>query len=474
MVDSFTEMDPDAGGFLQAIGDSIKGVLVGAVILLAGTCCLPWNEYRYVKRMKALEGGLAMTEELPSDKVDASKEGKLVLVSGTAKTAEELSDDTFGIEIPAMQLVREVEMYQYDEDSKKDKKKKTITYSYPEKWSKTKIDSSNFKGEKAKNYRNPAGPMPYTGENWTAESVTLGAFDVPKGYIGSFSLSQKINPGGEATPAASQAPSPAAADPLTCPVCQKKLKSAAGVKDHMKAKHKGEAPAATPASGGGATGAAANPKIPAGYKALDGYLFKGLGTPGSPKIGDVRISWRYAPAQADATIVGKQVGSSFEAFEINDSNVAGIHMGIENKQQYYAKEQASNTMWLYIIRFGGAIMMIVAFGMIFAPLSAVTDMIPIVGDVVDMGTGCAAAGLGAIASFFLIALGWVFARPLIGIPMLLVAIGGLVGLIILAKKMVGDKKPKGMGTPAPAPGFDLGQDAPPPPAPPAPPPAPAA
>lgn len=470
MVDSFTEMDPDAGGFLQAIGDSIKGVLVGAVILLAGTCCLPWNEYRYVKRMKALEGGLAMTEEIKSDTVDKSKEGKLVLVSGTAETDEKLSDGTFGIDIPAMQLVREVEMYQYEEKSKKNKKKKTVTYSYPEKWSKSKIDSSSFKGKQAKNYRNPAGPMPYDGESWMAESVTLGAFDVPKGFIGSFSTSQKINPGGDATPAASQAPSPAAADPLTCPVCQKKLKTAAGVKDHMKAKHKGEAPAATP-GGAGATGAAANPKIPAGYKALDGYLFKGQGTPGAPKIGDVRISWRYAPAKADATIVGKQVGNSFGPYEINDSNVGGIHMGIENKQQYYAKEQASNTMMLYIIRFGGTIMMIVAFGMIFAPLSAVTDIIPIVGDVVDMGTGCAAAGLGAIASFFLIALGWVFARPLIGIPMLLVAIGGLVGLIILAKKMTGDKKAAGGPAPAPAAPAPPAGDAPPPPAPP---PAPAA
>jgi transmembrane protein TMEM43 len=464
VVDSFTESTPT--GFLQEIGDSIKGVLAGVVILFVFSCCLFGNEWFYVQTKKALEGGLALTEEVPNDKVDSGKEGKLVLVNGTAKTEATLADSTFGIEVPAMRLARQVEMFQYEEKKKttgKRKNKKT-TYSYPKKWASKVIDSTNFNNKRKRHIVNPS-TMEYDGESWKADEAKLGAFMLTPGHIAGFSLSQKISPGGDATPAASQAPSPAAADPLTCPICKKKLKTEAGVKDHMKAKHKGEA---VPPAGGGGGATAANPKVPAGFKVTDGYLFKGKGSPGTPEIGDIRISWSYAPPSADVTVVGKQVGDSFAAYEINGINIADLHMGIQNKQEFYAQAQAANTMRLYMLRIFGTIMMIVGFGLIFAPLGAVTDIIPIFGDIVDLGTGCAAAGLGVVASFLMIALGWVFSRPLIGIPMLLLGIGGLVGLIILAKKMTGDKKAEG-GAPAPA--APPAGDVPPPPAPP---PAPAA
>lgn len=462
MVDSFTEDTPT--GFLQEIGDSIKGVLAGVVILLAGTCCLPFNEWRYVSRKQALERGLASTTEVKNDKVDPAMEGKLVLVNGTAKTDAKLADADFGIEVPAMRLAREAEIFQYHEEKKTKGKrgKKKTTWSYPKKWSSKAISSSNFNSKRDKKIVN-TGDLPYKNETWKADSATLGAFALTDGHIGGFSLSQKINPGGDATPAASKAP--AAADPLACPICKKKLKSEAGVKDHMKAKHKGEA--VPPAGGGAAT--AANPKVPAGFKPMDGYLYRGKGSPSNPEIGDVRISWSFAPPSADVTIVGIQKGNTFT----NDKdNVSGMHMGIQNAQEYFAQEQEANTMLLYILRVFGTIMMVVAFGLIFAPLSAVTDIIPIVGDIVDLGTGCAAAGLGVVASLILMAIGWVFSRPLVGIPLLLVGIGGLVALIIVAKKMTGDKKAAG-GAPPPAapPAAPPAGDAPPPPAPP---PAPAA
>ena len=440
MVDSFTESTPI--GFMQEIGDSIKGVLAGVVIILLATCCLPVNEYFYVKTKLALEAGMGKTVEVPSDKVDSANDKKLVLVSGKAKTDATLADSVFGVSVPAMRLARKVEMWQYSEKSKTSgkRKNKTTTYSYPPDWSDKHIDSAQFKGKKSADYRNP-GSMPYKGESWSATSAKLGAFDLTKGQISSFSATKTLSPGGgSAKPSASATPtaSAAPADPLTCPICKKKLKSAAGVKDHLKAKHKGEAVPVSTGGGSSSSGGAA--MGPAGYKVDGEFLFNGKGTRAAPKIGDVRVSWRYAPPSADVTVVGQQKAGKLESFKEDDIEMSALHMGIQTVAEFYTQEQESNTMRLFGIRIAGTIMMIVGFGLIFAPLGAVADIIPVVGDIVDMGTGCAAMGLGVIAALIMMAIGWVFSRPLIGILMLVIGIGGLVGLIVLAKKMTAGKK----------------------------------
>ena len=125
------------------LGGSIKGVLVGAGLFIAGIPLLFWNEGRTVKTTQALEEGAANCTVVPSaDTVDAANEGKLIHITGTAATEDVLTDELFGgISMKGMRLSRKVEYYQWVEDSKSETKKNTggsttttTTYTYSKKW----------------------------------------------------------------------------------------------------------------------------------------------------------------------------------------------------------------------------------------------------------------------------------------------------------------------------------------------------
>ena len=90
------------------LGGSIKGVAIGGVLFLAGIPLLFWNEGRAVKTAKALEEGASVCVKLPNaDTVDATMDGKLVHVTGTAITDDVLTDDLFsGLSTKAIRLTR--------------------------------------------------------------------------------------------------------------------------------------------------------------------------------------------------------------------------------------------------------------------------------------------------------------------------------------------------------------------------------
>jgi predicted Kef-type K+ transport protein len=94
-------------------------------------------------------------------------------------------------------------------------------------------------------------------------------------------------------------------------------------------------------------------------------------------------------------------------------------------------------MMTWILRLVGAVLMFVGFSMLFRPLSVIADVLPIAGTIVGAGTGLIAFLLTVVLSFSVIAVAWIFYRPLIGIPLILVAVAGLVFLVM---KLMGQKK----------------------------------
>ena len=74
-------------------------------------------------------------------------------------------------------------------------------------------------------------------------------------------------------------------------------------------------------------------------------------------------------------------------------------------------------------------MMFFGFSAIFRPLSVIADVLPIAGTIVGAGTGLVALLLTIPISLVIIAIAWIFYRPLVGIPLVIVAIAGFVFLI---------------------------------------------
>ena len=97
-----------------------------------------------------------------------------------------------------------------------------------------------------------------------------------------------------------------------------------------------------------------------------------------------------------------------------------------------AKEESR--MWTWIKRLIGFFMMFIGLSMILKPLSTVMDVIPILGSITSGITGVFAFIIALGLSLITIAIAWVFFRPMIGIPLLLVGLAALIVPRFLAKK----------------------------------------
>lgn len=103
----------------RKIGESFKGILVRLVF--GSFVLLGWNELNTVNHRTVSR--VARSWWKPRA-VDAAKDGKLIHVAGAAKTDETLKDGVFTCKVQAMCLVRDVEMFQWEEkvESRTEKK----------------------------------------------------------------------------------------------------------------------------------------------------------------------------------------------------------------------------------------------------------------------------------------------------------------------------------------------------------------
>jgi hypothetical protein len=380
MPDTFTETTTT--GWLDQIKNAIAGVLVGLVLFVVAFPLLFWNEGNFVKTKKALEEGEGQTITVKADTVDKSNEGKLVHMIGGATTEDTLTDESFPVSARAIKLIRKAEMYQWEEETKTTETKKTggsvekkTEYSYKKVWADHRIDSNGFK--KSSEYANPA-QMKYEGKEYKAQKVTVGAFRL------SGSLVDQINKEGD-------------------------LK----LDDKMLASWPADIKAQTRVNNGG--------------------LYFGTDA-ANPNIGDVRIFFKVV-LPTTVSLISKQVNDTFEPFiASNGKQIADLVVGEKSKEQMYAGLKQANATMTWILRLVGFVMMLIGLTLIAKPLVAVANVLPFLGDLVSGGAlifgGIIAFGL----SFITISVAWVFYRPLVGIPLLVVGVGAVVGFIVMKKR----------------------------------------
>jgi Transmembrane protein 43 len=69
--------------------------------------------------------------------------------------------------------------------------------------------------------------------------------------------------------------------------------------------------------------------------------------------------------------------------------------------------------------------MFIGTALVFNPLKVLADVLPLAGRIVGAGTGFIAFLLSAVSATTIIALSWLWYRPLLGIALLALALGGL-------------------------------------------------
>lgn len=346
---------------VSRLWNSIIGVGIGIILFLIAFPVLFWNEGRAVKTARGLAAGKSQVVSVSADKLDPANEGKLVHLSGMATTEGTLSDPQFSIQAPkALRLRRTVEMYQWKENEKREKRKKlgggqetVTTYTYEQVWDDDLLDSRNYK--ESSNHQNPTA-LPYNSQSWEAEDVKVGAFKLG-------ALTEQV-------------------DAWT------KL----------------------------AVNEARN-----GLKPNNGLLYSGA-NPNTPVIGDARIEFESVPP-SDVSLVAVQKGDSFVEFDSGQGggNVFRLMLGKKTAAEMFAQMEAENTTLTWILRVVGFFLMVIGISLIFRPLVVVADVVPIVGSLLESGLGFVAFALAVPLTLVTIAVGWIAYRPLLGITLLLVA-----------------------------------------------------
>jgi len=380
--DSFTEVTEES--WFGRIGGAIKGIIVGIVLFIIAFPILWLNEGRAVNTEKKINFAKDNVIAVSADKVNKENEGKLIYIVGQAKTSELLKDDNFNISTNAIKLTRTVSIYQWEEEetTKTVKKmgggKKTIkTYTYKKDWSDKLIDSNSFK---KKTYKNSEGlqiqrsnpvTIPYESKELVAKDVTVGAFKLSNRLI------NKIN-------------------------------NAESLKLTQKPKN-----------------------FPKKIEIIDGFYFIGKDY-AKPAIGDMKIKFNIVKPQ-EVSIIARQSNNGLSEYQTPYGTYEQLSYGNKPIAAMIASAKAGNSTMTWILRIIGFALMFFGITLIFKPLSVIADVVPFIGDLVGIGTSIIAFLIAAPATLITIGTAWLFYRPLLGAPLIAVAIF-LIFTLIKKKK----------------------------------------
>ena len=414
-------------GYGTRVGNSFKAIGTGFILFCIGTALLWWNEGRTVKTEKMLEevGGAYVEMENPNKK-DASLDGELICGSALATTEDSLSDNQFGVGAKAIALHRRVEYYQWVEESKESSEDKlggkevtTTTYTYSKKWVSQPIESSEFKDPAYQN-KNTVLTTVEESEQY-AENVKFGAYQLNETLIHLISsregldlninedllnqldknaqtayerfygvkksAKQTIEQLAETTVLSDSAK--AVADSLKA-VNDSIIKNAVNKKDFE-------------------------------YVHLAGNVLYFGRVPGSPEVGDVRVTFeKVVPAKV--TVMAVVDGDSFKAFKAkNGKRFQRLVMGKKSGDEIIDIEKETNNMLLWVFRIFGVMLVIGGLKGIFGFLETVLKVVPFIANIFGWGVGVVCTILGLVWSLIVIAIAWLFYRPILGITLLVIA-----------------------------------------------------
>ena len=400
-------------GYGTRVGNSFKAIGSGFLLFIAGTALLWWNEGRAVKTEKMLdEAGSAYVEMENPNKKDASLEGELICGTALATTEDSLIDAQFGIGAKAISLTRTVEYYQWVEHAQEKKEDKlggkevtTTTYTYTKEWVSRPIESASFKDPA---YQNKNMVLTtYENAEQYAENVSWGAYKLSESLIHSISSSEGLEL--------------AMAEDLL-----KQLdKSTQAAYERFYGVQKSNQPTQQPVQ---------QPAIPDSVKALLSDSAKAV----LDSIQAINDSINKAMAnannkkdleyihQASNVLYFGRVpvvdGDTFKPYKAkNGKRFQTLVMGKKSGDEIIDAEKEANNMFLWIFRLVGILMVIGGLKGIFGFIETILKVVPFIAGIFGWGVGVVCTIVGIVWSLIIIAIAWLFYRPILAICLLAIA-----------------------------------------------------
>uniref|UniRef100_A0A8B9L576 Transmembrane protein 43 n=1 Tax=Astyanax mexicanus TaxID=7994 RepID=A0A8B9L576_ASTMX len=352
-------------GFLERLGETMGGMLVGVCLFIFSFYVLFTNEGRAIRTATSLDEGLSQVLSLHPDMyLDPQNNNRLVHLSSPLRTSQPLYEPNYKVAVQAVKLKRNVEMYQWVEyqesrDYKENGETKTeTTYTYNTEWKSELISSRHFDQEIG--HINP-GAMAVESVTVVAPEVWVGRFSLSKGLIDQVNNFQTLQLGGLP-----------ATDPFLTVY-----------EDH----------------------------------------FYHTANPRRPEVGDVRVSFSYAglsgegswpgPAQT-VSVVAMQKGDGLTAFRTRaGDSLEMLYMEELTAEEVFAKEHQMNVMKTWALRAGGWFLMFLGISLTTRIIYTLVDWVPVLRELVSVGLKVFALCVSCSLSLLTIAVGWLFYRPLL-------------------------------------------------------------
>lgn len=393
------------------VSNSLASIGFGFVLLIVGTILLWWNEGRTIKNTNMLNEAQSVAVHVDNlESIDPNINGQLIHASAMADTKEVLKDNNFGIQDIAIRLTTKVEYYQMEENKEQEtnaSNETIITYSYKEVWTNEPINSNDFNDNSLKKANSIITKI--DSEDHIATNVNFGAYTLPDFIINQISNSSddiSINISKEIEN-----------------IWNNKLLNKADSSINNKLHND-------------------STKIENDTNIINNNLIHVVGgnviylgsNPNSPKIGDVRITYTIIKPTI-ISIIAKVNGNTFEKFiDKNGNSFTSVSMGTISKDEMFASEHSSNGITAWLLRILGILIIIGGLRGIFSFISSILNFIPFLSSIANAGIGLICTILGIVWSLNVIAIAWIFYRPLLAVSLLAVIIALIVLLIVKGKK----------------------------------------
>lgn len=412
----------------KRLKNSFSGILSGIILFFAATALLWWNEGRAVKTTKMLNDAQGnYTEMADINVVDPQYDGKLVHAVGLATTNDTLIDPLFGIKDLAISLDRKVEYYQWREHSRQQKKDKlgggeeiVTTYTYEKNWVSSPISSDSFRDPEYKDKNFVL--MDISGNRQRAENVSFGAYMLNKSQIASLPADESLTPiipeetirqldrearltfRHHASPDDPYVRNEYKGSQLAADIIDNVANQAADTLRNIINEHSDTHLA---------------------YKAefihtSGNVIYIGL-TPNAPRIGDIRVTFTKATPK-EVSILAAVAGNSFTNYTSkNGKTFSAVTVGTKTADEMFDSEHQGNKMWTWILRIAGLLLVIAGLKGVFNFLETIMKVVPFLSGILGFGISTVCSVVGFVWSLIVVALAWIYYRPVLGIALLVVA-----------------------------------------------------
>lgn len=377
--------------------NSLGGIGTGFLLFIGATVLLWWNEGRAVKTAKAINETEDVCVEMDNiNKQDAQFNGQVVHATGSATTNDSLVDAEFETGAVAVRLTRSVEYYQYVEEKHEEthdnvggSQDKKITYTYKETWTDSPVNSGEFKDPSYQN-KNFVFSNVETKESF-AENVAFGAYKLNEKQIKSIS--------GDVAQDLKVSSSKVAAWNKACVAVAKSR----GIEASDSMVH------------------------------VNGNVVYYGVNPNSPQIGDVKVTFTKVLPGA-ISIIAKVSGNTFTDYTAKNKNkFSRLEMGTKDAAEMFENSRDENSTLTWILRVLGIVLVIVGLRNLFDIVVSLLKVLPPLATVASLGVGLVCGVVGFVWSLLVIAIAWIFYRPVLAI-IILAAVGALVYFLVKRSK----------------------------------------